>query len=548
MKKYSVNFNKRSRLHKIPEISDDTASQPQLGPLDAAGLSQKLSDTLQVQNDFFPCFDWTFPPPLISTSSAPTNAEKLFSKPSIIPNKYSLYLHSPFCKTLCSFCYYSILPGNGINESAKYVDHLIKEMEMYAERMKGSVCESIYFGGGTPTYLDDGLLIKIFNAIYDNFNMEKGAEISIEAAPGTLPIDKIALLKVLGVNRLSYGIQTLDEELLKGLNRNYSVDEAIEELSNTLTIIGNINVDTMYGFDNEPDDALIKTLDKFHQLGVPSLSIYSLDKQRSDHASKTLPPKDNKYEKKIAQFKQAYDFLSDRNYHQVLQNVFANPETGSYIHQVRRWDNLTLLALGMSAQGYAPKTSYQNISNLNGYYKNIDEGKLPIASVDHLSPEMEMCRELTSKLRFTAVNTQLLSSKYGIDLFDVFGDLIHSLVELGYLENKNHTIRMTSKSAYYNNIIPMLFSPDSFKEALLGLPEEYLEEFPVPYVMTKVGSVQSSPINIDDKVAEIFRFNRRKKTDRRDDKQDNGGDERRSNDRRYCRTSTTQETLMRLSY
>lgn len=544
MKKYSANFNKRSRLHKVPEVSDEATTKTRLDPLNAPKLSKKLNDTLQIQNDFFPCFDWTFPPPLISKSEAPTSANKLFAKPSIVPNKYSLYLHSPFCKTLCSFCYYSILPGKGINESEKYVDHLVKEMQMYAERMKGSVCESIYFGGGTPTFLEDELLVKIFNGIYDNFNIEKGAEISIEAAPGTLPITKITLLKTLGVNRLSYGIQTLDEDLLKGLNRNYSVDEAIGELTNALSIIGNVNVDTMYGFDDEPDDALLTTLDKFYKLGVPSLSIYSLDKQRSDHASKTLPPKDSKYEKKIAQFRRARNFLNFRNYHQVLQNVFANPETSSYKHQVRRWDNLSLLALGISAQGYAPKTSYQNISNLNGYYKNIDEGKLPIASVDHLSPEMEMCRELTSKLRFTSVNTQLLSSKYGIDLFSIFGDLINSLVELGYLENKNSTIRMTSKSTYYNNIIPMLFSPDSFKEELLGLPEEYLEEFPVPHVVTKVGSVQSSPITISDKAAEIFRFNRREETDRRNSEPESFDDCRRSNDRRYSKASETQKSLM----
>lgn len=126
-KKYSANFNKRSRLHRVPEILGESVKQARLESLNASDLSRKLSDTLQVQNDFFPCFDWTFPPPLISKSSAPATAEDLFAKPSIIPHKYSIYLHSPFCKTLCSFCYYSILPGKGINESATYVDYLIKD-------------------------------------------------------------------------------------------------------------------------------------------------------------------------------------------------------------------------------------------------------------------------------------------------------------------------------------------------------------------------------------------------------------------------------------
>ena len=131
---------------------------------------------------------------------------------------------------------------------------------------------------------------------------------------------------------------------------------------------------------------------------------------------------------------------------------------------------------------------------------------------------------------------------------DVFGDLIRSMVELGYLENNGNILRMTSKSAYYNNIIPMLFSPDTFKEALLGLPEEYLEEFPVPNVITKVGSVQSSPISIDDRLARLLRQNRRKQADRRNVTPFSYTQCRRGGDRRYRRTSDTQEILLNLGY
>lgn len=542
-KKYSVNFNKRSRLHKLPEIQDHIEHKTDLPPLIPETLTEKLNDTLQIQNDFFPCFDWAFPPPLLSKSPAPDSIDELFSKTSVIPNKYSLYLHSPFCKTLCSFCYYSVLPGKGIDESSTYVDHLIREMALYAGRMKGSVCESVYFGGGTPTYLDDELLIKVFNAIYKNFDIEKDAEISIEAAPGTLPASKTRLLKELGVNRLSYGIQTLDEALLATLNRQYSVSEAMQELESALAVIGNINIDTMYGFDGEPDDALEKTLDKFHKMGVPSLSIYSLDKQRSDHKSKMTPPKDSQYEQKIFQFDKASTFLSQRGYDQVLQNVFVNHDKGSYTHQLRRWDNLPLVALGLSAQGYAPKTSYQNVSSLKGYYAQIDAGIPPIAAIDHLSAEMEMCREITSKLRFTSIDTVELEAKYGIDIYEIFGDLINSMLELGYLEKVDNMIRMTSKSAYYNNIIPMLFSPDEFKQVLLGLPEEYLEEFPVPYVITQVGAVQSAAINIDDKLAKLFRQDRRKQTERRELTSFDFGQCRRDSDRRYSRAAYVQASV-----
>lgn len=491
MKQYSVNFNKKSRLLKAPELLD--FQDAILTSHDHATLQQRLNSLLQVQNDFFPCFDWTFPPPLLSKLPAPASVAELFSEHSITPHGYSLYLHSPFCKTLCSFCYYTIIPGRGISEAETYVDYLLREMAMYAESMKDAECESIYFGGGTPTFLDDALLVKIFTGIRKYFRLADDAEITIEAAPGTLPLSKVKLLKQLGVNRLSYGIQTLDESLLATMNRHYSVPEAIQELQGAIELIGNVNVDTMYGFDGEAEHALFDTLDKFHALGVPSLSIYSLDKQRSQSKSSFEPPKDNQYDIKIRQFQRAEAILQERGYAPVLQNVFAMPDKSSYRHQVRRWDNLTLVSLGVAAQGYAPKTPYQNAASLKSYYRAIDEGRPPIAAMERLSPEMELCRELTSKLRFTQVHTGEMQKKYGVDIQVVFQHLIEALSALGYLDREGEVIRLSKKAAYYNNVIPMLFAPDDFKEKLMGLPEEYIELFPVPYIVTQLGKTQSAP-------------------------------------------------------
>jgi len=495
MKSYSVSFNKRSRLNRIPAIADETSGQ--LYPLEPDGLTERLSTSLMIQNDFFPCFDWTFPPPLLNKSESPASVDELFRHPSVIPETFSLYLHSPFCKSLCNFCYYTIIPGRGIEKAERYVDYLLREMEMYADIMREKKCESVYFGGGTPTFLDDHLLIRLFEGIDKYFNLTDNAEISIESSPGTLPRKKIELLTSLGINRLSYGIQTLDEELLAGMNRHYSVDEAIRELDVALELVGNVNVDTMYGFENEPDNALLGTLQTFYDIGVPSLSIYSLDRQR-DNGDKTsgLPPKDESYEDKIRIFSGADHFLFQKGYRQILQNVYAIPGKASYRHQVRRWDNLTLVALGVAAQGYAPRTPYQNYPAIRSYYKAIDEGRLPIVTVDHLSAEMELIREVASQLRFTQIDLESIQRKYGVDLDVVFADLIRSLIELGYLKRELNTLRMTDKAAYYNNIIPMLFAPDAFSQQLLGLPEEYLETFPVPSVMVQVGCTQSAPIEV----------------------------------------------------
>ena len=512
MKKHSQFFNKQSRLFKSPEIQP---TNEKLDSFKASELKNKLSSLLQIQNDFFPCFDWQFPPPILSKSSAPHTAEELFSKISVIPNQYSIYLHIPFCKTYCNFCYYPVMPGKAIAESPSYVNYLVREMEMYSKSISSAVCESIYLGGGTPTFLNNAQLEQVFAALKKNFNLADNAEITIEAAPGTLPRDKIELLKKLGVTRLSYGIQTLDEKLLANMNRFYSVSDAIEELKNALEIIGNVNVDTMYGFDGEPEDALLKTLNTFYEMGIPSLSIYSLDKQRSDQKVLYSAPKDEMYQKKIEQFNKATEFLFSKGYKTVLQNVYVLPEQSSYLHQTRRWDNLSLVALGVGSQGFASKTPYQNYLGLKQYKEAIDSGRIPVSSVDHLSAEMELCRELTSKLRFTWIDTEEIRKKYNVSIETIFGDLITALSELGYLNHENNILKLTPMAAYYNNIIPMLFSPDAFKEELLGLPEEYLEEFPVPYVMTKVGQTQSTTISIDESIQSACNSERRERRERR---------------------------------
>ncbi len=493
MQHYSECFNKKSRYIGAHEVGEEGGK---LLRADLETLKTRLTPLLRIQNDFFPCFDWSFPPPLLSKSAAPETAAELFSGTSIIPNRYSIYLHSPFCKTLCKFCYYAVLPGKGIERAEEYVSYLLREMEMYRDVMADKTCESIYFGGGTPTFLDNALLERIFAALHERFDLEPGAEITIEAAPGTLGREKLERLRAWGVNRLSYGIQTLDEQLLAGLNRHYSVTEAERELAEAVDIIGNVNVDTMYGFDGEDEGTLIETLERLIELGVPSVSIYALDKQRSQTKQNFQPPKDELYEYKIRQFARAGELLAKYGFEPVLQNVFIDPKRAAYIHQVRRWDNLPLLGLGLNAQGYAPATPYQNFSSLKSYYEAIDAGRIPVATIDRLDPEMDFCRELTSKLRFTYVRRSELALKYGVDIAEVFKHLIQALAELEFVSWDGDLLRMTPKAAYYNNIIPMLFAPDAFKEKLTALPEEYIEVFPVPFIITQLGATQSAPFHL----------------------------------------------------
>jgi oxygen-independent coproporphyrinogen-3 oxidase len=495
MKHCSESFNKQSRLIVAPALQ--AARSRSLAPAHMPTLKARLVEALQVQQDFFPCFDWVFPPPVFPTAPAPDTANALFGARSVEPGTYAAYLHIPFCQTLCSFCYYRVLPGRGSVEKAQYVDALLREMAMYREALAEQRCESVYIGGGTPTALDDEHLVKLFEGLRRNFRLDALTEISIESAPGTIPRERVALLRELGVNRLSYGIQSLDETLLSGMNRHYSVAAAMRELEDALPLIGNLNVDTMYGFAGEADDALARSCDALERLGVPSLSIYSLDTQRSVRKVMWIgPPRDDLYYRKIDIFQRAKRQLESRGYRALLQNIFVQPGRASFRHQLRRWENVSLVALGIGSMGYAPRKAYRNVGTQHAYVERLAAGRLPIEGVETLSPEMEFARQLTTQLRFARVNLRHLRDKYGVDMERVYADLLRALTELGYLDRDGDELSLSDAAAPYNNVLPMLFAPDSFKAALFDLPEEYLETMPIPQVLTRLGATQSASLDV----------------------------------------------------
>jgi len=490
MKHYHENLNKKSRLTRDPLAAQPNS--PLLAPLEPDKLRARIHGALRIQNDYYPCFDWTFPPPITQKTRGAVTAEKLFEHPSVVPGRYSVYLHIPFCASLCKFCYYPVIPGQHDAEMERYVDYLLKEASLYAPVFADQECESIYLGGGTPTHLPGALLQRLIDGLTRRFRLAPGAEFTIESAPGSIPEDKLLLLKQLGVNRLSYGIQTLDEQLLAGLNRNYTVASARDELRNAVRILGNVNIDTMYGFEGEPDHALLDTLREFVTLGVPCVSIYALDGQRcnSDRA-KDMPARDAQYDRKIETYRAAREYLADNGFSPVLQNIFLQPERASYKHQLRRWENLPLVALGISSMGYAPRRLYQNQLAMKVWAEKLDRGELPVMEWEDLTPENEIMREVVSQLRFTEVSLAHIRQKYDADIGQIYRDLITALVDLGYLSNRDGVLRLTDAAAHFNNIIPMLFAPDDFKEIIYGLPEEYREQFPLPYVLTQVGATQT---------------------------------------------------------
>ncbi len=419
-------------------------------------LHQKLKDTFnQMEMDFYPCFDWQFPPPGVRTSAPTSRFKQRLSE----IDTYSIYLHVPFCLSVCKFCYYSVSAAKQDNPIRQnYIESVVKEIDAYSRNIApGAKCESVYIGGGTPTAMGSHLT-EIVKVLHDKFDLSECQELTVESSPNTLSRTYLEELKAAGVNRVSYGVQTLEQDVLHGVNRHYDVPSIIDDLKMLGEIIGNFNVDTMYDLPGESQGAIINTLETLMEY-APGITMYALDPIREKESVAVHETAEEAQRK----FHTAKQLLTSRGYKQLFQNNFAK-DGGSYIHQRRRWDNLPVLGIGPSSQGYLPRLQYTNTSNIRKYIAR--QGDFSIDEQQELDSTLEAARELTTKLRFVGVDVEAFNEKYNIDIFSTFSEMIDILIGGNQMELIDGVLKLTVSGERNNNIIPMMFSPDALTEEL----------------------------------------------------------------------------------
>lgn len=269
----------------------------------------------------------------------------------------SIYIHIPFCTNICSYCDFCKILKNK-QWIDKYLIALEKEIK---ENYKKEKVNTIYIGGGTPSILSLKQLEKLFN-ILKIFNIDKDAEITFETNTEDLSIEKINLLKQ-NVNRLSIGVQTFDKETLKTLNRKLDIDNLKLALKN----FKNVNIDLMYGFQNQSIENLKKDLEKIIKLNPTHISTYTLiiEPHTKLYIDRYKPLNDDKE-------RQMYDLirktLKENKYEQYELSNFSKKGYESR-HNLTYWNNENYYGFGLGASGYVDNIRYENTRNLNKYLK-----------------------------------------------------------------------------------------------------------------------------------------------------------------------------------
>ena len=368
--------------------------------------------------------------------------------------KSGLYIHIPFCVKKCNYCDFYSLGYADSKRISGYTDALCTQIEREAPSYTGVAFDSVFLGGGTPSLLSVEDISHLFKTVRDSLYIAENAEITIEANPDTITEERLKAWRECGINRLSIGLQSTDNEMLKTLGRIHSFEDfkrgfvLARELG-----FDNINVDLMYALPNQSTNALIKTLECVCELSPDHISAYCLKIEPSTPFSKmelALPDEDTQYE----MYNELCTYLSSQGYEQYEISNFAK-NGHRCAHNLKYWQREEYVGLGPCAHSFFDGVRYSYEGDTSKYIAEISSGGVP----DRLAEE---CNELTLdekideyvmlRLRLCdGVDENEFKTLFGKELFLCYD--FDKYVQSGHMKKTKTGIAFTPKGFFVSNYI-----------------------------------------------------------------------------------------------
>ena len=329
-----------------------------------------------------------------------------------------LYGHVPFCAAKCNYCAFYSETGSAA-KMEDYADALSLELEGFAPQLAP---KTIFFGGGTPSLLPVALMRRVLEAIHDKVSLRQLGEWTIECNPSTVSTEKAKLFRACGVNRISMGVQALDDELLKTIGRVHSLKAAIESYERLRAAgFDNINLDLMFGLPGQTMDHWRSTLEKAIELQPEHLSTYCLileeDTEFWSLFQKGLIKPDE--EQELAMYQTAIDTLSAAGYRQYEISNFAKPGH-ECAHNIAYWEGKNYIGLGPSACSTVDSRRWQNVPDTDRYIEGIKTQKPIVSSEETLTPELRAAERAAFGMRMNAgVPAEVLRGRWEKEIVEL---------------------------------------------------------------------------------------------------------------------------------
>lgn len=362
-----------------------------------------------------------------------------------------LYLHIPFCVRKCEYCDFLSGPA-GRGRQREYVDALCREIEGGRD-YEGYRVSSIFIGGGTPSVLPGGWMEEILGKVKQVFDVAGDAEISMEANPGTVDRDKLARYRKAGINRISFGCQSADNQELKMLGRIHSWEMFLESFQLARDAgFENMNVDLMSGLPGQTEESWERSLRRVAQMEPEHISAYSLIiEEGTPFAEKMLNLPEEDEERRM--YERTHQILGEYGYHQYEISNYAK-EGKECRHNCGYWKRTEYLGLGLGSASLVKETRFSNTGDMENYLKNSGHPEMIREDVQVLDRESRMEEFMFLGLRMTeGISYRRFEAEFGVSLDEVYGDVIEKYSRMGFLERQGDQLRFTRTGISVSNPI-----------------------------------------------------------------------------------------------
>lgn len=386
----------------------------------------------------------------------------------------SLYVHIPFCAVKCKYCDFLSFDGESYGTMLRYVDSLCQEIKLYKPIADEYIVRSVFIGGGTPSLLDESLIVNIMAFIKKTFTLERDAEVTIEANPGTLRHQKLNGYKTAGVNRISIGLQSADDNMLKRLGRLHNYDQFVASFKAARRAgFNNINVDVMSGLPGQSIHSYVDTLTKVIDYKPEHISAYSLTIEEGTPFAgdqsilESLPP--DMIERRMYEITKK--LLDSNGYDRYEISNYAKPGYECK-HNMVYWTGGEYIGLGLGASSYFQGKRFNNMRDIFKYIQMMEETSDKFVETDNLET---LYNDTTRKLRenvtpmyidsrmeefmflglrmMCGISREDFQERFNKDVYEVYAPVINKYVDQGYMATVGDRILLTDMGIDVSNVI-----------------------------------------------------------------------------------------------
>jgi oxygen-independent coproporphyrinogen-3 oxidase len=374
------------------------------------------------------------------------------SQPARVDDPLGLYLHIPFCRKRCLFCYFKVYTDKNASEIEVYLDALIKENELYSRTaaFQGRQLRFAYFGGGTPSYISDKQLRYLVEGLNRHVSWANAEEVTFECEPGTLHKSKLETLKDIGVTRLSLGIEHFDDEILAANGRAHLSPEIYRAYAWAREVdFAQINIDLIAGMMGETEEKWREAVRRAIELQPDSVTIYQMELPYNTLISRDILQKGiaspiADWTTKRSWLNYAFEEFLKHDYEIAGTDIVATKKkTCRFIYRDGLWHGGDMIGLGVSSFSHFAGVNFQNAHNFEEYVRIINEGRLPIYRAVSLTPKQRLIREMVLQLKTGKLDTSYFQNKFAVDVWEEFQPVYEELQAKQLVQLNNGIIRLT---------------------------------------------------------------------------------------------------------